>query len=191
MVSREQRTVGAGAFARGVGLLTMAIGAVAILGPEAAHAAATQTVGILLVSTGALGVVSLATRGPGAPRKAIWTWSTVAVVVGVALVAAPRHGLASAGVLVGALLLGHGASAVSVVLRRWRSPDAMLIAGSLLGSFFAMVGLALLAGENLGDRVEGIVIGADMVMFGGYLLLGRQIVGAPASAGRSPSTSSR
>jgi hypothetical protein len=180
-----------GRFSLGLGLLITAIGAVAILGPEAAHVFAAKTVAILLIATGVLGVADLMVVKGGGPRRAAWTWSLTAVAVGAVLLVAPVHGLASAGLLVGMLLVGHGVAAAAVVLRRWKSLDLAVVAGSLAASLLILIGLALLFGEDLGDQFEQISIGVDMVLFGAYVTLGRELIRTTSSSDRSPSTSSR
>jgi len=174
------------AFSCGMGLLITALGAIAILGPEAAHVFASRTVGVLLVATGALSVASLLAGAQAGSRRATWTWSLIAVGIGAGLLILPVHGLAAAGALIGMLLLGHGVAAGAVVVRGWRRPDAFVVLGSLAASFLCLVGLALLFGESLGDQAEQILIGIDMVMFGAFVTVGHELVSTPSSSGPSP-----
>jgi len=189
MMHPDQRDRRRHAFARGVGALITAIGAIAILGPEAAHTMVAQTIGLLLVVTGALGLISLLSRRRGHPKRGVWIWSLVALGVGVALMITPVHGVAAAGSLVGLLLVGHGFAAAALALRRWPSRDAVMVAGSLAGSLMALLGLALLFGKQPGDQADEILIGIDMAMFGAYLIVGHELI--ETSSDTSPSTSSR
>jgi uncharacterized membrane protein HdeD (DUF308 family) len=174
-------------FSRGVGILVTAIGAVAILGPEAAHTMVARTMGLVLIVTGLLGLIGLLFRRRGQPRRVVLIWSAVALASGAALMASPAHGLAAAGALVGLLLIGHGLAAAAVATgRHWSAPAARIVAG-LTASLLALTGLALMFGKPPGDQADEILIGVDVVMFGAYLILGHELIEDDGS----PSTSSR
>ena len=172
-------------FSRWLGLLTGALGAIAILGPEAAHIAIGRLLGMLLLLGGALGLI--VRFGPHRPRAAgaVLTWSLLALGAGGVMALEPAHGFPSASLLIGVVLAGHGVAASSAALKRWRARDVAFVALCVAAPILVVSGLVLVLGLQPGERWEGILIGFDLLLFGIYLVLGRAIIGI-AESGSDP-----
>jgi uncharacterized membrane protein HdeD (DUF308 family) len=168
-------------FSRWLGLLTGALGAIAILGPEAAHVAIGRLLGTLLMLGGALGLV--VRFGPHRPRAAgaVLTWSLLALAAGGVMAIEPAHGFPSASLLIGLLLAGHGIAASSAALKGRRARDVAFAGLCVAAPILFVTGLVLALGLQPGDRWEGILIGFDLLLFGLYLGLGRAIIGIAES----------
>jgi uncharacterized membrane protein HdeD (DUF308 family) len=174
-------------FSRTLGVLIVAIGAVAIFGPETAHVLTARSLGLLLILTGVLGLLSLSVARGGRPVGAVLAWSLLSLAIGAAIQIVPVHGVASFGILFGLMFFGHGLAAAMIAARKWSAMDIWVLGGSLATAFLVLLGLALLFGAHPGDQNDEIFIGLDLVLFGAYVTLGREVVNAE----RSPKTSSR
>ena len=163
-------------FSRSLGVLIGALGAAAILGAEPAHIAIGRLVGLFLTVGGAMGlIVHLAKRRPRLGR-AILAWSLIALAAGVTMAFKPTHGVPSASLLIGMVLVGHGLAASSIAWKGRKARDAAILAVSFAAPALVLTGLALLFGAEPSDRGDEILIGTDMLLFGLYLILGRAIL---------------
>jgi uncharacterized membrane protein HdeD (DUF308 family) len=191
MKPMDQRSRRRRAFSCGIGVLVTALGVIAIVGSETTHTLVAWTVGLILCLGGLLGLASLLVRRAGEPTSVIWIWSLIALAAGAALMVVPAHGIAASGALLGLMMLGHGGAAAVLALSRWPSRDVLVAAASLATAFLAPIGLALWWGQQPGDRAEEMLIGIDMMMFGAYVIAGRELIDPPPLSGGSPSRSAR
>jgi uncharacterized membrane protein HdeD (DUF308 family) len=181
-------------FVRILGILVAALGAVALFGPELAHATIVRVVGLLLALAGALTLLAWISARSQVRGRIVLTWALSALGAGVLIEILPAHGVVSAGVLVGMALLFHGIATSLIALKGWRTKDLIALLACLAAPLLVIVGVALVIGGGPGERGEEIVIGVDMLLFGAYMTVGRTLLAyaeLDGGASRSPSTSSR
>ncbi len=176
-------------FVWGVEILITALGVIAIVGPEAAEPIVTRTLGLLLMLTAFLGLlVALIYSDEAAGRRSLLAWTSVAFATGALIQWLPAPGLPTLGTVIGVLLIGQGLTAAPVALRHRKISGVKGAGLGLAASLLLLIGLAMLFGKDFGDRVDEMIIGLDIVLFGGYLIVGRRLVEAQS---RSLGTSSK
>ena len=167
-------------FVWGVEILIALLGVVALVGPETAEPVIARTFGILLMLTGFLALlVGLIDPPSAARRRLILAWALLALVIGPVVQWFPARGLLSLGAATGLLLVGHGLMATTVAVRQWRTSGLKGMGVGLAAIFALLVGLALLLGKDAGDRIDEMIIGVDVVLFGAYLIAGRLLLENP------------
>ena len=178
--SKRSRT----AFFWGLETFVVLLGVLALALPIESGVLVTRLLGLLLMLAGF--VALLASPGHGRGGRAVVAGAIVAFASGALVQWIPANGIPSLGSLVGLLLVGHGAAASSVALRRWRrmKRTRLRLAVGLLASLMLLVGLAMLVGEDVGERLERVIVGVDIVLFGAFLAVTRLMVDVEQSNGR-------
>jgi uncharacterized membrane protein HdeD (DUF308 family) len=173
-------------FVWGVEILITALGVVAIVGPEEAEPIVTKILGLLLMLTAFLGLLAALIHSRGVVQsRSLVAWAAVAFATGALIQWLPARGLPSLGTVIGVLLIGHGLTAAPMALRFWKTSGVKGAGLGLAASLLLLTGLAMLFGKDLGDRLDELMIGLDIVLFSGYLIIGRLLIEAQ---NRSPAT---
>jgi uncharacterized membrane protein HdeD (DUF308 family) len=167
---------GGPSFVRGLGVLIAALGAVAVFGPQPAHATVLRVLGLLLALAGALTLLAWISARSKVRGRLLLTWALSALVAGVVIEVLPAHGVVSAGVLVGVVLLFHGLATSLIAWKGWRAKDLVALLACLAAPLLVIVGLALAAGVEPGERGEEVMVGVDMLLFGAYMIIGRTLL---------------
>jgi len=169
-----------------LGLLIIGLGAVAIFGPKQTSAAVDLALGFLLVLTAWMGFLTLGSHRTRRSRRAVLAWSFLALAVGGAITSMPPHDLPPAGALLGVLFVGHGVAATSLAFRLWCGRGIFTAIASFASGVLLLIGLGFLLGGQPGERGDRFLIGFDIVLFGLYLVAGREVLEPAGVSNPSP-----
>jgi uncharacterized membrane protein HdeD (DUF308 family) len=162
------------------------LGIIALVLPLFAGLFVSTAVGVLLILSGGIGLVSAFRGGPHWHRGWSITSAVIALVVGLLIVLNPLVGAISLTLLLGAYLLFDGVSLIGLAIdqkKRGTARWGMLALAGVVDIVLAL--LVLLLGAVGSAVVVGVIVGIDLIAAGGALLLiHRSPLAAPTPLGR-------
>jgi uncharacterized membrane protein HdeD (DUF308 family) len=166
---------------RGIGIVAIVIGAIAILLPELFSLGAAVFVGIVLVIASAyLAAAAFFAQGVGSLLARL-AWALLTFVVGLWLILEPHNGSLTLTLVLGIYFLIMGLLRIAVAFIGRGQPNAGWL--GLSGICGLIVGILVLAKfPSSGDWAIGLLVGIDLI-FAGLWLLTVARVGKEVSAG--------
>jgi uncharacterized membrane protein HdeD (DUF308 family) len=157
------RRVGVAAF----GVIALALGVIALFTPFIATLAATNTLAILLLASGAAGVVTMIADWRA--RGSFWRllWAIVAIIAGGCILLHPWPGALTLTVILGASFIVQGALAVGHAASHRHSKGCPWGWMALSGVLSVVLGALLIwALPEAGLVIPGVFLAVNLVSFG-------------------------
>jgi uncharacterized membrane protein HdeD (DUF308 family) len=166
---------------RGIGIVAIVIGAIAILLPELFSLGAAVFVGIVLVIVSAvLAAAAFAAHGVGSFLARL-AWALLTFVVGLWLILEPHNGTLTLTLVLGIYFLLMGLMRVTVAFLGRGQPNAGWV--GLSGICGLIIGILVLAKfPSSADWAIGLLLGIDLI-FAGWSLISVAQVGKELSRG--------
>lgn len=158
-----------------VGVLAIFVGCVAILVPAVASVGTAIFIGWLLLFVGAVLVAAAFSAHSIGTLTLRMAWAVLTVIVGVWLIAEPRHGTLTLTLVLGIYFLFMGLTRIAAAFAVRGQPNAGLL--GLNGVAGLLIGILVLAEfPSSADWAIGLLVGIDLI-FAGWTLTSVALLG--------------